>query len=66
MSKIGDVEQEIDFDGAESGDASNTSGFSKSKNRLLRKLKNYDYLIAKNIYLEDEVELPQLQLDFNF
>jgi hypothetical protein len=66
MSKIGDIEQEIDPEGMESGDASNTSKFSKSKNNLLRKLKNYDYLVAKNIYIEEEVELPQLQLDFNF
>lgn len=64
ISKIGDVEQDLDLDNPDSIDDSSQNKYAKKKSSLLDKLKDYDYLVSTNIFIAEDDNFPKLQLDF--
>lgn len=64
ISKIGDTAQDIGIDFSASVEKSKHKIIKQKKENLLKKLKQYDFLISKNLYFEEKEEFPMLQLDF--
>ena len=64
MSKIGDVEQEYDIENSASSQKNPNKKIKQKTEELLGKLKNYDFLVSKNVYFEEPEEFPKLELDF--